>query len=168
VQKVRVLLVDDDPDDRWLAARSLSQALASPQIVEIGDDGALETALQDSSEPALAVTDYALDWSDGLSVFQRVRAVYPHCPVIVFTGVGDETLAVQLLKAGVDDYLVKHGPRDLGEAALAAIKSAGELNLHLCVATHSLDSNLTGPEAKSPGKGARNHTQTAEAHKKFP
>jgi ActR/RegA family two-component response regulator len=43
-------------------------------------------ALQDSSEPSLAVTDYALNWSDGLSVFQRVRAAYPHCRVIVFTG----------------------------------------------------------------------------------
>src|SRR3712207_2403528 len=121
---MRVLLIDDDPDDRWLAARTLSQALASPQLVEIGDDGALETALQDPCEPALAVTDYALNWSDGLSVFQRIRAAYPHCPVIVFTGVGDETLAVQLLKAGVDDYVVKHGPRDVGEAAKEALGAA--------------------------------------------
>ena len=121
---MRVLLIDDDPDDRWLAARTLSQALAAPQIVEIGDDRTLEVALQDPCEPALAVTDYALDWSDGLSVFQRVRAVYPHCPVIVFTGVGDETLAVQLLKAGVDDYVVKHGPRRLGEAAREALGAA--------------------------------------------
>ena len=114
---MRVLLIDDDPDDRWLAARTLSQALASPEIEGIGDDSALETALQSPTEPALAVTDYALNWSDGLSVFQRIKAVYPHCPVIVFTGVGDETLAVALLKVGVDDYVVKHGPRRLSEAA---------------------------------------------------
>ena len=42
--------------------------------------------------------------------------------MIVFTGLGDETPAVALLKAGVDDYGVKHGPRDLGKAALAAIE----------------------------------------------
>ena len=123
---MRVLLIDDDPDDRWLAARALRHDLTSAEIVVIGDDNALKLALQDHTEPALAITDYALQWSDGLTVFRRIKAVYPHCPVIVFTGVGDETLAVELLKAGIDDYVVKHGPRLLGEAAQEALYTAAE------------------------------------------
>jgi DNA-binding response OmpR family regulator len=113
---MRVLIIDDDPDDRRLATRALRQDFDLLDIVEIGDDSALETALQDPAVPSLAVTDYALNWSDGLAVFQRIRTAYPNCPVIVFTGVGDESLAVELLKAGVDDYVVKHGRRRLGEA----------------------------------------------------
>jgi DNA-binding response OmpR family regulator len=123
---MRVLLIDDDPDDRWLAARALSREFAAAEIVEIGDDSALDEALQEPDEPALAITDYALHWSDGLGVFERIRAVHPRCPVIVFTGVGDETLAVQLLKAGVDDYVVKHGPRPLGEAAREVVENAAK------------------------------------------
>jgi CheY-like chemotaxis protein len=123
---VRVLVIDDDPDDRRLAARALSQELDSPDIVEIGDDTTLELALRDSAAPALAVTDYALNWSDGLAVFQRIRAAYPHCPVIAFTGVGDEALAVELIKAGVEDYVVKSERKRLGGAARAAIERTAE------------------------------------------
>ncbi len=113
---MRVFVIDDDPDDRRLAARALSQDLDAPEIVEIGDERALEMALRGPAAPALAVMDYTLGWTDGFAVFQRIRTAYPQCPVIVFTGVGDETLAVELLKAGVDDYVVKHGRRRLGEA----------------------------------------------------
>jgi len=121
-----VLVIDDDPDDRRLAADLLRRDLDALDIKEIGDEHALELALRDPASPALVVTDYALNWSDGLAVFQRIRTVYPACPVIVFTGVGDETLAVKLLKAGVDDYVVKHGRRRLGEAARETIDSAAE------------------------------------------
>jgi DNA-binding NtrC family response regulator len=121
-----VLVIDDDPDERRLAAHLLRRDLDAPEIVEIGDERALEMALRDPASPALVVTDYALNWSDGLAVFKRARSVYPACPVIVFTGVGDETLAVELLKAGVDDYVVKHGRRRLGEAARETIDSAAE------------------------------------------
>ena len=123
---MRVLLIDDDPKDRGLAADTLSRDLSSAEIVEIGDDTALELALQGPMEPALAITDYALTWSDGFAVFRRIKTTYPLCPVIVFTGVGDETLAVELLKAGVDDYVVKHGPRPLGEAAREALDATAE------------------------------------------
>ena len=123
---MRMLVIDHDPEERNLAARALSQDLGSPEIVEIGDESALEMALQDPAAPALAVTEYALHWSDGLAVFQRIRTAVPHCPVIVFTAVGDETLAVELLKAGIDDYVVKHGRRRLGEAAQEVMKNAAE------------------------------------------
>ena len=120
---MRVLVIDDDPGGRRLATRALGQDLPSAEIVEIGTETALATALRDPAVPALAIMDYALTWSDGRAVFEGIRAAYPHCPVIVFTGVGDETLAVQLLKAGVADYVVKHGPRSLGEAALTTIST---------------------------------------------
>ena len=55
---------------------------------------------------------------DGLAVHAPRRLYYASWEP---PGVGDETLAVQLLKAGVADYVVKHGPRSLGEAALTTI-----------------------------------------------
>jgi two-component system, cell cycle sensor histidine kinase and response regulator CckA len=123
---MRVLVIDDDPGGRRLAIHALRQDFPSAEIVEIGTEDALATALQDPAVPVLAIIDYVLTWSDGRAVFERIKVAYPHCPVIVFTGVGDETLAVQLLKAGVDDYVVKHGPRPLAEAVRKAIKHAAE------------------------------------------
>ena len=121
---MRVLLIDDDPDDRRLAARILGRELDSAEIVQIGQKSELEAALRIPEAPALAVTDYALNWSDGLEVFQRIRAAYPQCPVIAFTGVGDEALAVELTKAGVDDYVIKSDRDQLGAAARTAIERA--------------------------------------------
>lgn len=126
VLQVRVLLIDDDPDDRRLAARILDQVLQAPEIVEIGDSHALETAFRHPVAPGLVVTDYVLGWTDGFDVFQRVRAAHPTCPVLVFTGVGDEALAVRLIKAGIDDYIVKSDLRQLGTAAREAIERAAE------------------------------------------
>lgn len=121
---MRVLLVDDDPDDRRLAARTLRQELDSAEIVQIGQIGELDAALRSPEAPALAITDYALNWSDGLKVFQQIRAAYPHCPVIAFSGVGDEALAVELIKAGLDDYVSKSERDQLGTAARASIERA--------------------------------------------
>src|SRR3712207_495823 len=119
---MRVLLIDDDPDDRTLAARELNRAFDSPEIVEIGTNAALETELQDPEEPVLVVTDYLLGWTDGFHVMQRVRAVYPQCPIIVFTSVGDETLAVRLLNAGVNSFVAKSERKRLSEVSRAIVE----------------------------------------------
>jgi two-component sensor histidine kinase len=53
------------------------------------------------------VTDLDLRWSSGRDVFAVTKARYPTCPIVMFTGSGDETTAVELMKSGLDDYVVK-------------------------------------------------------------
>jgi CheY-like chemotaxis protein len=114
---MRVLVIDDDPDDRTLAARELKRALNLAEVVEVGTNTALEAELHGSEEPALVVTDYLLGWTDGFDVMLRVRAIYPQCPIIVFTSVVDKTLAARLLNAGANSYIVKSCRKRLGEVA---------------------------------------------------
>jgi DNA-binding NtrC family response regulator len=57
------------------------------------------------------ITDLALGWTTGLDVLRRAKAQYPDCPVIMFTGAGDEDAAVEAMKAGADDYVVKSPKR---------------------------------------------------------
>src|SRR5438093_8355365 len=118
---IRVLLVDDNPEDRALAIRELRRDFPDAQIIEITDAKHLELAL-DSGRPDLVITDYQLRWTDGLAVLRAVKARWPGCPVIMFTGTGSEEVAVEAMKAGLDDYVLKssrHYSRLPGAAKLA-------------------------------------------------
>jgi PAS domain S-box-containing protein len=55
----------------------------------------------------LTITDYQLRWTDGLAVVRSLKARYPDRPVIMFTNSGSEEIAVEAMKAGVDDYVLK-------------------------------------------------------------
>ncbi len=105
-QPLRLLLIDDSPDDRDLVLRELAKGFAACQAEAITDAESLEQALRTGGFD-LVITDYRLHWSDGLSVLRRVKAAYPQCPVIMFTATGTEEIAVEGMKSGLDDYIIK-------------------------------------------------------------
>jgi two-component sensor histidine kinase/CheY-like chemotaxis protein len=107
---MRIIVVDDNPDDRHLVLHQLGALYPEAETFECSDSAALEHLLREP--PDLVVTDLALKSTDGRQIFSQVRSKYPQCPVIMFTGSGDETVAVELMKAGLDDYVVK-SPRQL-------------------------------------------------------
>jgi PAS domain S-box-containing protein len=122
---IRILLVDDNPDDRALVIRELRREFPNSQIEQIIDANTFEEALR-SPHFDLAITDYQLLWTNGLAVFRRLKVSWPDCPVIMFTGTGSEEIAVEAMKAGVDDYVLK-SPRHfsrLPSAAKLALKVA--------------------------------------------
>lgn len=102
----RVLLVDDDLDDRELIRRELTRAFPGVEIVEVADERSLVEALA-GKDLDVAITDYAMGWTDGLAVFRRIREAMPYLPVVMFTGTGNEEVAVEGLKAGIEDYVLK-------------------------------------------------------------
>jgi len=105
-----VFVIDDNPDDRTLVLHQLKAALPEATVREIGDAEQLEGAFS-QEKPSLVITDLALGWTSGLDVLRRVKALDPDCPVIMFTGAGDEQAAVEAMKAGLDDYVVKSPKR---------------------------------------------------------
>src|SRR5882672_2972980 len=104
--EIRVLLVDDNPEDRVLVIRELRRDFAKLQINQVTDAKHFARALE-SGQGDLAITDYQLRWSDGLAVLRTIKARWPECPVIMFTGTGSEEVAVEAMKAGLDDYVLK-------------------------------------------------------------
>jgi len=122
---LRVLLVDDNPDDRALAEHSLREALPGMNVRHIFTPEALEDALK-RRDYDLVVTDYHLRWTDGQEVLRRVKESSPDCPVILYTGTGSEETAVEVMKAGLDDYVLKSSKHQvrLGAAAQAALERA--------------------------------------------
>jgi two-component sensor histidine kinase len=105
---MRVLIIDDNPDDRELERRQVIEVFPDAEIAEFTEASPFERALgPDAPEPALVVTDYQLKWSNGIDILTRSKARFPDCPVVMFTASGDEEIAVAAMKAGLDDYVVK-------------------------------------------------------------
>ncbi len=124
-QTLRLLLVDDNPDDRMLALRALQREASNIRATEISDGEGLERALRQGGFD-LVITDYQLRWSDGVQVLKQVKKLWPDCPVVMFTGTGSEEVAVEAMKAGLSDYVIKspkHFAR-LPAAVMNAIKQA--------------------------------------------
>jgi CheY-like chemotaxis protein len=60
-----------------------------------------------SFEPELIISDYALPQFDGMSALLLKNETLPDIPFILVTGSINEEIAVELMKAGADDYLLK-------------------------------------------------------------
>jgi diguanylate cyclase (GGDEF)-like protein/PAS domain S-box-containing protein len=121
----RVLLIDDNPDDRALVVRELHKDYPDAQTFHVSTAMQLEAAI---AEPVLdlVITDFHLRWTTGLEVLKRVRARDPDLPVIMFTGTGSEEVAVEAMRLGLADYVTKsakHMPR-LRRAVKSALSAA--------------------------------------------
>ncbi len=103
---LRLLVVDDDEFDR-LAVRRL---LKTSDLRTVVDEAATpeETLERLASETYDCVLlDYYIPGVDGHALIQAIGEAAPGVPVVIFTGRGDEDVAVELMKAGVADYLPK-------------------------------------------------------------
>ena len=103
---VRILIVDDSPEDREVYRRLLVQDREHRYEfleAEFGEEG-LRIALEE--DPDCLLLDYRLPDVDGLEFLSRLPAE-KLVPVIVLTGQGNEAVAVEAMKSGAQDYLLK-------------------------------------------------------------
>ena len=63
-----------------------------------------------------------MHWTDGLWVLRRCQERWPHTPVIMFTDTGGEEIAVEGMKAGLSDYLLKSHPLRLPVAVKESLE----------------------------------------------
>ncbi len=105
---LRVLLVEDDKHDRssfHLAFRR-SQVPCKITECERGEE-ALERLRTDASSFDLVVVDHGLPGISGLDFCKELLTAGVTLPLVILTGRGSEELAVEALKAGVSDYIIK-------------------------------------------------------------
>lgn len=100
----RILVVDDERVILELAGMILKgrgyrveTALNGPDALELTEREAFD----------LVLLDYMMPGMDGMMVLQHLRELHPEMTVIMFTGKGNEEIAVDLMKAGATDYLLK-------------------------------------------------------------
>ncbi|MEB3831083.1 sensor histidine kinase [Phormidium sp. CCY1219] len=102
----RILLVDDNPDDRLLIIRELRREFSQIEIEQVIDREGLAQALE-AMNFDVAITDYQLRWSTGMEVLQQIKQRDRFCPVVMFTNTGSQEIAVEAMKSGLDDYIIK-------------------------------------------------------------
>ncbi|HWQ09916.1 MAG TPA: response regulator, partial [Holophaga sp.] len=102
-QDIQILIIEDDP-----ALSSLYQRILSRQG-EVRCCGQLGTALEALREqvPEVVLLDLGLPDSQGLEGLARIRKQAPGVAVVITTGAGDENLALEALRNGAQDYLLK-------------------------------------------------------------
>ena len=104
---IKILLVEDNPGDSRLIRETLSEAAADQFELTCAErlDLALEHVAQ--KEFDVVLLDLTLPDSSGLHTFERMHAQVPAVPTIVLTGLDVESLGVEALKKGAQDYLIK-------------------------------------------------------------
>lgn len=106
-----VLVVDDSPVDRTLVSGLLKKC--PNVVVEVAPDGEQALARMREKAPQLVVTDLMMPGMDGLQLVSEVVSNFPLVPVVLMTGQGSETIAVQALRAGAASYVPKSQLSDL-------------------------------------------------------
>ena len=103
---LRVLLVEDNDDDVAIVLRLLRRGGYEPSWAQVQTAEALTQALEHDTWDVV-LSDYNLPQFDGLRALHTARSQAPHLPFIVISGsIGEET-AVEVMRAGANDYLMK-------------------------------------------------------------
>ena len=102
---LRLLLVDDSPEDREFYRRLLRADTVHEYSFVEADTGEEGLARFADEAPDCVLLDYRLPDLDGLEFLERLGVANP--PVIVLTAQGSERIAVEAMKRGAQDYLPK-------------------------------------------------------------
>ena len=119
--ELRILLLEDSPSDAELAEAELRKAEIGFTARRVETREAFLQGLEEFA-PDLILADYALPHFDGMTAIQLARERAPSIPIIVVTGSIDEETAVECIKAGATDYVIKEHLARLGPAVEAALE----------------------------------------------
>ncbi|MBA7640780.1 Sensor histidine kinase RcsC [subsurface metagenome] len=103
----KVLLIEDNPGDVRLIQEMLSQSAQDGCQLECADRLSKGLKRLGMGGIDLVLLDLGLPDSQGLDTFNKVHAQVPAVPIVLLTGLDDEMLAVQAVRQGAQDYLVK-------------------------------------------------------------
>src|SRR6266511_2732066 len=120
-EAIRILIVEDKPSDAELAKYTIQKVLKDCefQIVETRKDflNALEVF-----QPDVILSDYSLPRFDGMKALKLVLEHAPLTPLIIWTGSISEDVAVECMKAGANNYVLKENIKRLAPAVIHALE----------------------------------------------
>ncbi|HPS79468.1 MAG TPA: response regulator, partial [Thermoanaerobaculaceae bacterium] len=122
-EPLRVLIVEDAAEDAELATSTLRKAGVDLLWRRVETEGEFIAALADFL-PDLILSDYSMPAFTGMAALELALARVPHIPFIVYTGSINEETAVECMKAGAWDYVLKDRMSRLPLAVRGALNLA--------------------------------------------
>lgn len=111
---LKSLLVEDVDDDAQLLVRALQRSGYEPQFTRVDNEEDLRSALNESWQ--IVFSDFTMPSFDGLSALKVVREVDPDLPFIFVSGTIGEERAVEAVRSGAQDYILKNNLKRLSAA----------------------------------------------------
>ncbi len=118
-----ILIVDDNEADRGVVKKEVLRELPDSRFYEASTREDFFKYL-DQIQPDLIICDFNVYRLDGFEIIDKVNGLPGDIPVIIYTGIGSEELAVRTLKMGAIDYIIKSSvhSKGLGKRAMSALK----------------------------------------------
>ncbi len=121
-QKLRILVVDDEPNIREVVELYLRR---EGYDVQVTGDGAAALELIDQNQPDLIVLDLMLPVLGGIQLTRILRESHYDIPIIMLTAKGEEQDRIAGLELGADDYVTKpFSPKELVARVKAVLRRA--------------------------------------------
>jgi len=120
---LRVLFVEDMEEDAVLMVRELKRAGFEPTWLRVDDEPSLLDALRDARWD-IVISDYAMPVFSGVEALKIVKKDNDQTPFIIVSGVIGEQTAVEVMKAGAQDYFLKSAIARLPHAVERELRDA--------------------------------------------
>ncbi len=105
---LRLLLVEDSDDDAALVVRQLRQGGYEPAVTRVKTGDEFRSQLNEHPPWDVIVSDHAIPGYGGLAALADLRATGKNIPFILVSGTIGESVAVNAMRAGAVDYVLKH------------------------------------------------------------
>src|SRR5947207_900294 len=124
-KEIHILMLEDTPADAELARHTLRRGGVSFTYTRVDNEEDFVRELE-KSPPDLILSDYALPGFDGYAALDIAKRVRPLTPFIFLTGTMGEEVAIETLKNGATDYVLKHRLARLVPSVHRALREAQE------------------------------------------
>ena len=132
---VDILFVEDSEADVALALRALERDGVRASASVVASEPALRAALA-ARVPGVVLSDFAMPGFDGLHALRIVRELAPDTPFIFVSGTIGEERAIEAIRGGATDYVLKDNLKRLATAVRRALREADERKAHLARIEH--------------------------------
>jgi len=124
-KRLHILHLEDEPDFAELVISLFEQDQLDAEIKRVGDRASYKQQLEAGTFDVI-ISDYHLPSFTGLEAMAMARKRCPQTPFILVSGTIGEQAAIDSLKAGATDYILKQQPERLPSAVRRAVKEAAE------------------------------------------
>lgn len=122
MEKIKILLVEDNIDDAELILMEITNGGFDVEYDCVSDREALRSALKNNWD--IVISDYSMPAFSGIEALEMVKELKPNLPFIIVSGKVGESLAVNAMRQGARDYIVKGKLARLNEAIKRELNEA--------------------------------------------